>query len=461
MTNTSRFLAQNKKTLASDTTRSLPTSPALAGVNSPSLSATSVPSTPSVRSSIVHELAAEFLTSDELLEKIKPANRNEFSNMLDKLADEDNGKFKLRQKMFKELDVFNYKYGSSAERQRAIDNAIRAFDKMRMGTSEPEWEKLMPKSERGTGKILSKIQSKIAEVATQRAAPKVKKTPATPNNDADDEADLFGDKSNPKAGGESMSRSISQPPATKSKKISEKEAQAKRLLGKPSKARPAPAQKKAAPQKFLSAQFVNESDEEEDTYMVNPPVQKKSAPAPKPTAKRSREDTDVAESSAKKAKTINYASSSSSSATKHRMSDASRTSQSTNTTSTSYSTVKKSTSPQKSSPLASSPPTNASDIDEHVYGSSSSGGSPLINHAATVPKRKAVTNNIAVNGSSNKRQRMAAKFRDEYRVYLELHRELEIAGKWAQPEKVDALRAMRDRLVVLKEALWRDYGGST
>jgi RNA polymerase II elongation factor ELL len=73
-------------------------------------------------------------------------------------------KWSLRKNFFKELDVIL---------QRVIDNAVGTYDRLRLDMSERERENELKKSERGTGKCLSKLQAQIA-VGPVVQAPKIK-----------------------------------------------------------------------------------------------------------------------------------------------------------------------------------------------------------------------------------------------------------------------------------------------
>lgn len=368
--NKNRFLAQNKNSLGSNQTRSMPSSPSLAGAASPSLAPTSVPlsqqqaeRTKAIRRPIIHKLALGPASTDEIQKsKRNDTTDQEFQLALEKVADCEDGKWKLNNKLYKELDIWSYKRYTSEERQIAIDNAIRVYDKLRLNASEPEWDRLLPQEERGTGKCLSKLQAKIASgTILPKKAPKITVNGAEDSGretavEDDDEDDLFGDKSVIKVKAPEMTRSHSNPPTTKTKKVSEKEAQAKRLLAKPGKVISGKVTKPLASKpekktqqkdtKFKSSQFVSDSDEEEDTYLmdikpkarpapaasnngttttVKPSVERK--PLPKPTTKRPRNEKDEKPAAPPKPKGHNV-------------------------------------SPKKSSPLASSPPTNASDIED-------------------------------------------------------------------------------------------------
>jgi RNA polymerase II elongation factor ELL len=305
----------------------------------------------------------------ELLnDKPNDFTEQEFKSALDKVADLENGRWVLKSKAFKELDVFSYREYSTRDRQLAIENAIRAYDKLRLNAAEPEWERLLPLEERGTGKCLSKLQAKIAGGGIQPAKTPRINVHRAEESGRDTPTQLEGDNvpsdkpSNASVkGGESMTRSNSNPGATKSKRVSEKEARAKRLLAKPGSktaksAATKPSEKKPLGKestKIKSSEYVGDSDDEDDNSLVSltATTAVKSAQAPgtrpisKPAVKRAREDVGD-----------------------HNLAPANKKPR-----------APSNTSPQKSSPLASSSPTNVSDMDE----SSSSNNSSLKRKAAS------------------------------------------------------------------------------
>ncbi|RDW87621.1 hypothetical protein BP5796_03315 [Coleophoma crateriformis] len=502
VTNKSKFLSQNRS-LGSDTTRSMPTSPALSGVGSPSLGPTSVPLSQQkaerakeARRPVIHYLALRPFSEREILSKIG-GDQTETYDALQKVADEINGKWELRKNYWKELDVWRFDYGSEDDRQMVIDNAVKQYDKMRMGISEPQWDRLLPKEERGTGKCLSKLQAKIASGSAK--APKISVSQAdgsgqdTPGRM--DEAEVEDKSLSRVKDGES--RSASQPPATKTKKTSEREAQAKRLLSKtgPKPAKPAakpavpkktkaPVEKEREKGKVLSSQYVEDSDDDgEDTVIVS------KAP-PKPI-KRPRE-AEVDKSHMNQAPASRKPKKDTPTPN-HRISDASQSSRSTHQSSTSFKS--KGTSPQKSSPLASSPPTNASDFenDHASHGRASSSASPYNEPQPKVKRkredeepirRQQSSSNSSISSSHPpiKRQKsdsisssstatstssrqsyglppniankeeyvdLARRFKVYYPRYQQLHKELQ-ESKVHDPEKEEILLDMHDRLSNLK-----------
>ena len=141
-------------------------------------------------------------------------------------------KWTLNDKAFKELDVWNFDYPNQDDRQLAINCAISAFDRMRISTKERVWDMLLPKNERGKGKILSNLDLHKGPIK-QSNTPRIQVQ--HPSNDPNAKDQLAGHESDQKDrlapnDAEPMARSQSQDQINKKKKLSEKEAQSKRLL---------------------------------------------------------------------------------------------------------------------------------------------------------------------------------------------------------------------------------------
>jgi RNA polymerase II elongation factor ELL len=269
--------------------RSQPGSPALSGNGSPSLGPTSnnaaQEKVKKLRFPLIHELAARDLTFGDLLPKWEGETNADFHTHLEKVADfkADSQKWSLVRNYYKDLDVFSYPYEHEEDRQRAIENAIKRYDQMRLPVSDPHWQKLLPVSERGKGICLSKVQAAIAK-GPVAPAPKISVlSPKASSPSVDSEREDSGSSSTnkkAKVGSEPMARTNS---GSKMKKTSEAQAQAKRLLSsKPPKAAAAakPASKppsaktspKVSPTKpvpkaaagkggrVLSKEFISDSD---------------------------------------------------------------------------------------------------------------------------------------------------------------------------------------------------------
>lgn len=480
-TNKSKFLSQNRA-LASGAGRSMPTSPALNSALSPARGPASVPlsqqnaeRSKEARKPVIHLLAVEPLTEASLRAKLPDLAATELDNALRKVGDlnETTRKWELRKGYWKELDVWTFQYAGD-ERQRAIDNAVKQFDKMRLGASEPEWERLLVRAERGTGKCLSKLQADIAARTLARSSkPGDASGRDTPSNG---DEDLKGD------GARSSSQ---QPPSARPKKPSEKEAQVKRLFStKPGKAasKPAPRAEKAGPKaasrppaksaaprtsslikkaaparagtKVLSAEYVEDSDEDDPSRPPPRAPTTRLAPTPKPAIKRSREGDDHEPSDRKRPR-------------KDvppvvpgppRVSDASQASRTTTSSHSAFPAAAKhkGNSPPKSSPLASSPPTNASDM-ESLGDRTSSSASPGL-HLATknsrspIYKRHTKSSSVTSSSSSGSARvkpeaiTLAAKYKLFYPRYVELFEEVLAEGDNRTDSKERDLLDMHERL---------------
>ncbi|CAJ2499991.1 Uu.00g028440.m01.CDS01 [Anthostomella pinea] len=271
------------------TNRSLPSSPALNGTASPnpafSASQQVLEKNKELRTILVHELAARDQSYEHLKDVWMGAD-SDLKPTVEKVAsyDSSSDKWSLKKIYWKELDVWNYDYDIPEDRQAAIDNAVKQYDKQRLGTSDNVWERLLPREERGKGKVLSKLQATLAK-GNITPAPRI--SVQKPEDGNKSEADASKSK------GEPMSRSNSQPTNSKPKKPSEREAQAKRLLSNnPKKPLPKKLPNKATTKvkaveekgkRVLSEEFVYDSDSSEGE--VTPPQSTAAAPKPKPKPK--------------------------------------------------------------------------------------------------------------------------------------------------------------------------------
>ena len=273
----------------------MPASPSL-GPNSAfgkTITMTSIPGYPNgknirlqaLRTPLIHLLAAR-PASVKLLTQHLGCKQEDILEVLQKVGKPyrlDDTKWDLTDKAFKELDVWGFDYPNQEDRELAINRARSAFDRMRLSTQEKIWDKLLPKEERGKGKILSHLnlhKGPIQKPTTPKIHVQHSSNESKPQLPAGDESDQK-DRLAP-SDAEPMARSKSHGPIKKTK-ISEKEAQSKRLLSNgPKKMKPEtkpkephPVSKKGGSQKKTapkSSEFVNDSDEEDglENTMTNP-----------------------------------------------------------------------------------------------------------------------------------------------------------------------------------------------
>ncbi|KAK4465521.1 hypothetical protein QBC42DRAFT_168803 [Cladorrhinum samala] len=535
--------------------RSIPPSPLLSGVRSPSIAPGSTGSADKVKPqtfSIIHELAVlDGQSFDELKAKWNEGSEQEFTDALNKVAgfDSDSQGWVLKKRCWKELDVFEYPYSTEQDREQAINNAIKQYDRMRLGTTDPLWQKLLPKAERGKGVCLSKLQQAIASRGPTK--PMADGTNSIAGDSEKDDSTSSGPKKG--KGGEAMSRSGSQTSTTGKKKLSASEAQAKRLLSnkksttaasaKTSKASPAKSASKSTAAKggrVLSKEIITDSDmsDDDDTPLAASLAKSKplaatasrapkepltSRPKPKPAAaaaaaksvpketekekdtirpeavakpikqqpvkrQRSSDDEDSSSSGTPLSKRVKTATkpvakpsttTSANSTSLRRASDASQNGRGVSSGATTSVPKAKNTSPMKSSPLASSPPTNASSIEQErrdrererererqrdrSQDTISSSGSSSGGRAVGIPAGKKRPRSDSVSdASSAKRQRVsqdtlnkAFKFKQFYTRYKQLHQEINELED-PDPEKLDNLCAMHDRLKKMKDEIYAE-----
>lgn len=480
---TGKASAKSKAKLLSNyasTPKSITTSPALNATHSPNLTPQISASQQVIerkreqRFTLVHELAVMDRSTDYLKNKW-PGKEEDFRPTLEKMADfnSDAKKWTMKKSCWKELDVWKYDYDHPDDRQTVIDNAIRQYDKQRLSSSEIEWQRLLPKEERGKGKCLSRLQANLARGPPQ-PAPKIKVQKADDSSGSKDETDGPGNDK-PKHGGESMSRSNSNSLPAKPKKPSAQEAQAKRLLSN-SKAKPAAAPKtspsKAKPtakndRRVLSAAIIENSDssgdevpmmkskpaptKSKDTVIVNTrPSAPAREPVKKPPVKRPREESDSSSSSGTPlSKRIKPKQPLPAPSSRPHAPKSSQQGQSRATSSSFRSKPPNNTSPTKSSPLASSPPTNASDLDEDAPPMQKKRKADKEDKPMSVKRR-------AVQSVPSDVMSKASKFKAYYQQYETLHYEITALDN-PPHEKLADLLDMRDRLQSMKREIYKQY----
>ncbi|OAP56194.1 hypothetical protein AYL99_09373 [Fonsecaea erecta] len=198
--------ALRKDHLLGPLSRSTPGSPFLNASYSPRLGPTSAPLSSrmstkdqirldAIRIPLVHLLAVRPMTPKAICDQLH-ATRDDMDRLLDKVSWEskaEEGKRELKEKSFRELDVWKFPYRSQEDRQAAIDHAITAYDRMRVEKKDPLWQLLLPIEERGKGKILSKLN--FDKPVSSHATPR----PDRPNEDGNESKNEVSDRDYVKA----------------------------------------------------------------------------------------------------------------------------------------------------------------------------------------------------------------------------------------------------------------------
>ncbi|KAJ9664742.1 hypothetical protein H2198_000088 [Neophaeococcomyces mojaviensis] len=153
--------------LSSGFLTSRPSSPFLSGL-SPRVGPTSAPlqtgptskekiRLDAIRIPLIHLLAIEPWSPDALAQKVR-VKRSDCDKVLEKVArDVKGGKKELKDKIYKDLDVWKFSYQSQQDRQAAIDHAVSAYDRMRIEKTDQLWQMLLAKEDRNKGTYLSRL----------------------------------------------------------------------------------------------------------------------------------------------------------------------------------------------------------------------------------------------------------------------------------------------------------------
>ncbi|KAG9790307.1 hypothetical protein KCU88_g1266, partial [Aureobasidium melanogenum] len=385
--------ALRKDHLLGGLARSTPSTPFLSASYSPRQGPTSVPLSSglsqkdrirldAIRIPLVHLLAVKPMSPKSICAQLH-CTKDDCEKLLTKVARDcprGDGLKELKEKSYRELDVFKFPYCSTEDRQRAIDHAIQAYDRMRVDKRDDLWQLLLPAEERGKGKVLSKLNF------DKRVPPKPERQQGEDGNDSKVEAsDPEQGRPKGKKDALGLQRKLKDKAATGSKTPA-----AKSDAGTPRAARkettPSVSNSKSAKSdaKFKSSERIEDSDEEADAVDVaNPksPAKKTASSSTTNIARKPVPDEAKAQkpkssqnvSPAKKSPHGSSASVSSSSGSgneKPRPPAASNPPKSLKPQPKADSTASRisprprhNSSPQKPSPLGSSPPTTSTDVD--------------------------------------------------------------------------------------------------
>lgn len=368
---------------------SLQPSPNL-GAQSPALAPTSAPSQSksdirleALKTPFTHLLAVRAVSA-QYLARLTRAPLDDITTLARKFGTENRlnrEKFDLRDKVYKDLDIWKFPYPNEDDRQNAIQNAISAFDRMRISRSDKLWQSLLPKEERGKGKCLSRLNlHNISAMPGKKATnPRIQVDGA---EDAAEETDHAKTSDVPKP--------AQKKDATK-KQVKAKSTNNSTLTGRVTKktvSKPVPLKTES---KFKSAEFVNSSDDDDEDMLDASSPQPTPVPAARP--QESKKTPAPAKAPVKKTQPAAKAQPAKSTppAPKASKSQAPtpKLESSQPTPLSKGPTSRLSTSPQKPSPLGSSPPASASGnthgrsrSDSQNNSSSSSSSSPLISQLA-------------------------------------------------------------------------------
>lgn len=387
--------------------RSISGSPSLGAIRSPAslpaLTPTSVPPSQNKRKIRLEALKTPFIhllavtpVSVKYLAQTTRSSQDDCLELARKYGVEnriDPSKFNLKDKCYKDLDIWNFPYPNESDRTSAIENAISAFDRQRISPSDKLWQMLNSKEEKAKGVCKSRLK-----LQTGAPPPHIK---VHASEDSLKEESMAGNETDRTNGRLTPTTTPADSTTTRPSKKMATTTKAKNstLTGRVTKK----TDKKPPPKstgKFKSAEFVDDSDEDID--IPDAP------PASPPPAKKAPNSTESTKAPPKPLPDNKPATSKTSSATHSPVVKPQITMKPqprnlktvpANTNGTASKTLAgsnrttKPTSPVKPSPLASSPPTNASDFENSSQNSgqtSSSSSSPLMAQMTKQSKAKPV-----------------------------------------------------------------------
>jgi RNA polymerase II elongation factor ELL len=151
-------------TPSSSMTKRPPTSQP-AGTHDAILSALRVP--------ILHLLAREPATDASLAATCRTSTAmvRDIMPKIAKRSAQDSDKWQLTDKSFREITPWSFPYSSDADREQAVESAIKAFDRLRLTKDDKLWQILLPREERGQGKCLSRSKVKALEAKPKASTP--------------------------------------------------------------------------------------------------------------------------------------------------------------------------------------------------------------------------------------------------------------------------------------------------
>ncbi|KAF2277880.1 uncharacterized protein EI97DRAFT_457119 [Westerdykella ornata] len=115
-----------------------------------------------LRVPLIHLLAIQPATDTYLAETCRTTVAN-VRELLNKLARQSSERWQLTDKAYRELNPWKFAYKNPEDRERAINNAIKSFDRLRLAKDDKLWQILLPVEERGQGKCLSQLNIKAPD----------------------------------------------------------------------------------------------------------------------------------------------------------------------------------------------------------------------------------------------------------------------------------------------------------
>ncbi|CAI6339490.1 unnamed protein product [Periconia digitata] len=132
-----------------------------------------------LRIPLLHLLAVQPSKEVQLAETCRSSStvlRDVLPKIAKRCAD-DAEKWQLTDKSFREINPYKFPYKTAEDREQAIGNAIKAFDRLRLPKDDKLWQILLPREERGQGKCLSRLNVKAPDPKATKSSTPLHKMP--------------------------------------------------------------------------------------------------------------------------------------------------------------------------------------------------------------------------------------------------------------------------------------------
>lgn len=132
-----------------------------------------------LRVPLIHLLAVQPSKEAHLADTCR-ASSTVLRDVLPKIAKrcaDDSEKWQLTDKSFREINPHKFPYKTPEDREQAIANAIKSFDRLRLTKDDRLWQILLPREERGQGKCLSRLSVKAPEPKATKPSTPLHKMP--------------------------------------------------------------------------------------------------------------------------------------------------------------------------------------------------------------------------------------------------------------------------------------------
>src|SRR4051812_44196462 len=128
-----------------------------------------------LRRCIIHLLVMEPYSENWLGYNVRTSSANVLEVVQKIARQNEQGRWVIMDRPLREIDPWCFPYKTDEERQKAIDNTIKAFDRLRIPKEDDLWQKLLKPGTRYKGIYLSRLHVQAPSQKESKPAPKITK----------------------------------------------------------------------------------------------------------------------------------------------------------------------------------------------------------------------------------------------------------------------------------------------